>query len=251
MDTNIEKYVISFNEDIKGWTSFHSWSPDWMISMNNKFYTFKNGNLYRQFDPLAPRNTFYEQSYPSKMSIMINASPSDIKELLNVSLEGNKAWDMKITSYISDIEDFTATTIKKEEFEKKEGKWFTYARRNEDVNQLDSGSAYGLGIVSAIIGTTLTVNGFNTSLNVGDKIYNQNLETVGVVQNHSRAGNVTTIVLDSISNLFLLNYILGSKDPRIEGGNMRGYTIRFDLEINSTSRVELFAVNAEVIKSFP
>lgn len=249
--SNFEKYVISFNEDIKGWTSFHSWSPDWMISMNNKFYTFKNGNLYRQFDPVAPRNNFYGEQHKSKFSVMVNASPSIIKELLNVSIEGNKAWDMQIKAYVSDVEDFIASSIKAEEFDIEEGIWSTYARRNEDQNQMDSASAYGIGVVSSIAGSVLSVNGFNDALNVGDKIYNQNLELVGIVQNHSRNENITIITLDSVSNLLPLNYIVGSKDPRIEGGNLRGYTMRFDMEIDSTSRVELFALNVEVIKSFP
>lgn len=249
--SNIEKYVISFNEDIKGWTSFHSWNPDWMISMNNKFYTFKNGNLYRQFDPNAPRNNFYGEQHKSKLSVIVNASPSTIKELLNVSIEGNKAWNMSIKAYISDIDDFFASTIKADEFNIEEGIWSTYARRNEDQNQMDSASAYGIGVVSSIVGTVLTVNGFNDALNVGDKIYNQNLEVVGTVQEHSRNGSITTIRLDSVSNILPLNYIVGSKDPRIEGGNLRGYTMRFDMEIDSPTRVELFALNAEVIKSFP
>lgn len=249
--SSIDKYVISFNEDIKGWTSFHSWNPDWMISMNKKFYTFKNGNLYRQFDPDAPRNNFYGEQHKSKLSVMVNNSPSTIKELLNVGIEGNKAWDMKIKAYVSDVDDFIASSIKADEFDIEEGIWSTYARRNEDSTQMDSASAYGIGVVTTIVGNVIIVNGFNDSLTIGDKIYNQNIEVVGVVQNHVRSGSITTITLDSVSNIAPLNYIVGSKDPRVEGGNLRGYTMRFDMEIDSASRVELFALNAEVIKSFP
>jgi hypothetical protein len=244
------RYVISFNEDIKGWTSFHPFVPDWMISMNSQFYSFKNGNLYKHFDPAAPRNTFYGIEYPSKISVMVNASPSVIKELQVVGLEGNLPWDMIITAYVSDVEDFISSTIDASEFEKDEGLWSTYARRNEDANQTDSSAVYGIGRVNNISGTTIVVNGFSDVITIGDKLFNVNLDLIGTIQSHSRVGNETTIVLNTVNNLSTTDFVLGGKDVRIEGGNLRGYTIRFDLEINSTQRAELFALNAEVIKSF-
>ncbi len=34
-------YTLSYSEGVQGWTSFFSFYPDWMIGMNNYFYTFK------------------------------------------------------------------------------------------------------------------------------------------------------------------------------------------------------------------
>jgi hypothetical protein len=44
--------------------------------------------------------------------------------------------------------------------------------------------------------------------------------------------------------------MFGKKNPRVEGGNLRGYTMRMDLTVTSDDMVELFATNAEVMKSF-
>jgi len=40
------------------------------------------------------------------------------------------------------------------------------------------------------------------------------------------------------------------KNSRVEGGNLRGYIIKLDLDIITNTKVELFAVNSEVIKSY-
>ena len=42
-----QEETLTFDDGVKGWTSFYSYIPDFMIGMNNYFYSFKNGNLYR------------------------------------------------------------------------------------------------------------------------------------------------------------------------------------------------------------
>ena len=44
VDTN--QVTITYDEINKGWTSFHSYEPEWMERLGNRFYTFKNGNVY-------------------------------------------------------------------------------------------------------------------------------------------------------------------------------------------------------------
>lgn len=245
-----EVYTISFNEDIKGWTSFHSFSPEWMIGMNNQFYSFNGGNLFQHYTN-ENRNEFYGVSYPSKLSVMVNMNPSVIKELQNVSLEGNTPWDIIIKAYKSDIEDFTNSTLNRTEFNNKEGIWYTYARRNEAFNQTDSKAVYGIGTILSIVGTVVEINGFSDVITIGDTLYNITMQPAGIIQNITRNGSITTVTLDVVNSIIIGDYVIGGKDPRIEGGNLRGYTIRFDLEISSSQRVELFALNANVIKSFP
>ena len=56
-DTNKDEYnvslvgktstTISFNEDVKGWSSFKSFVPEQGVSMANDYYTFKQGKLYK------------------------------------------------------------------------------------------------------------------------------------------------------------------------------------------------------------
>jgi hypothetical protein len=59
-------YTLTYSEGVEGWASFYSFLPDWMIGMNNYFYTFKGGNLYRH-NVNNTRNNFYGVPFsPSK-----------------------------------------------------------------------------------------------------------------------------------------------------------------------------------------
>jgi hypothetical protein len=251
MVCNKEDNTLTFDELVKGWTSFHSFLPDFMTGVNNKFFSFKGGDLYLHNSDNVPRNTFYGVQYPSRVSVMVNESPSDIKELQAISLEGNSSWEALISAYVSNVDDAIVSSIKAVEFIKKEGIWFGYARRNESDVHFDSKSTYGIGEVTDISGTTITINGGSKSLTFGDTILIGNdLSTVGTVISHNTSSGVTTIVVSSVGSLVVGNFVFGMKSSRIEGGNLRGYTMRVDLENTSDTKLELFAVNAEVIKSY-
>lgn len=247
MDCNNIDRTLTFDDQAKGWTSFHSFNPDFMMGMNNGFFSFKNGELYKHHSDNVPRNTFYDTQYPSKVSVIVNDSPSEIKQLQTVSLEGNSSWEALIRAYVSNSDDYLESSIKDTEFVKKEGIWYAYARGNESTSSYDSKSTYGLGTVSNITATTFELNGGSTSLCVGDAIIKgSNLVTIGIIE--TVADNVIT--LDSTAGLVDDDFVLGMKDPRIEGGDLRGYAMRLDLTAQESSKVELFAVNVEVMKSF-
>ena len=239
--------TLTFDEKVKGWTSFHSFMPEYMVGMNNKFFTFKNGELYEHHSDNVPRNNYYGQQYNSTVGVMVNDAPSEIKELQAVSLEGNQSWSALIKAFISNSDDYMESSLTSVEFVKKEGKWYAYARRNESDTAFDSKATYGLGTISGLTATTFILNGGSTSLCVGDIIVRgSNLLQVGIIQSISGQ----TITLDSTTGLVDGDFVVGMKDSRIEGGNLRGYTIRVDLTNTSTNKVELFAVNLEVMKSF-
>lgn len=251
MSCNKSDNTLTFDERAKGWTSFHTYTPDYMTGMNNKFFSFKGGDLYIHNSDNVNRNTFYGIQYPSKIALMMNDAPSDIKEIQNVSLEGNNAWATLITAFVSNVDDTILSSISEVEFVKKEGIWFAYARRNESENHFDSKSTYGIGTVQDILGTIITVAGRNTSITTGDDIIRAaDLSIIGTITSSTTLGDVTTITASGIGGLIVGDFIVGRKDPRIEGGNLRGYTLRMDLETQKSSKVELFAVNAEVMKSY-
>ena len=52
-------YTLTFSESSKGWPSFYSFYPDFMIGMNSFFYSFKGGNVWRH-NTGANRNTYYD-----------------------------------------------------------------------------------------------------------------------------------------------------------------------------------------------
>ena len=139
MSCSKQESTITFDEMVKGWTSFHNYSPDCMVGMNNMFLSFSGGNLYLHDSDSVNRNTFYGTQSPSKVSLMVNDNPSEIKLLQAVSLEGNYSWSTLIEAYISNVDDAIRSSIKEVEFIKKEGIWYAYARRNEDDTMIVTG----------------------------------------------------------------------------------------------------------------
>lgn len=252
MSCNKKDYTITFDEKVKGWTSFHSYHPDFMMGMNNKFFTFSGGNLYKHNSDTSNRNNFYGVEYPSKISLMINESPSDIKFLQAVSLEGSHPWETSIEAYVSDVSDVIKSSLKETDFTKKEGLWYAHARRNEDVNQTNSRAVYGIGEIISIGVNQIVIKGGSSSLTSSDVLLKgSDLSIIATVDSHSESNGETTIITTSDTGNYIVgDFVLGRKNPRIEGGNLRGYTMRMDLEITNNNKIELFAVNSEVKKSY-
>jgi hypothetical protein len=251
MPCNKKTYTLTFDEKAKGWTSFHSYSPDFVLGMNNKFFSFNNGDLWEHHSDDVDYNTYYGVQSPSKVSVMVNQEPSTIKEIQAVSLEGNYSWNTLINAYIGMVDDATSSTISSVEFVRKEGIWFAYARRNEDTNQLDSKSTYGIGVITEVNPTNIVVNGYSGLLTTGDTIIKDDLTVIGTVISRSTTQGITTIEIAFSGAATVGDFVIGQKNARIEGGNLRGYTMRIDLDVTQDDKVELFSVNAEVMKSFP
>ena len=75
-------YTASFDERVNGWTSFKSFIPESGLSLNNKYYTFKNGDLYLHNNSL--RNCFYgtiakvNGNVSNSTSVTLDSSNSNI-----------------------------------------------------------------------------------------------------------------------------------------------------------------------------
>ena len=243
-DSNV---TLTFDEGVKGWTSFHSFLPEGMISLNNKFYTVKDGQLYLHNDESVPRNTYYGVNYPSKISVVVNQNPSDIKVLKSISLEGNLPLNTTVLSYLNDREAFKRTTLTSTQYSQKEGYWYSALYRDELSTNNTPKSVYGLGLVTNINGNEITLSDVNTSLTIGDTLFNATGEAeIGEITNV--VGNTLTVTL--VGPVALNDFVYGVKNAKIEGSEMRGYTHRIDLEKTGTDRLELYAVNSNVFKSF-
>jgi len=151
--------TVTFKEDVKGWVSFKSFTPENAISCANEYYTFKDGNIWKHHDELVNRNTFYNQNLvPSSVEVIFNEVPGSVKSFKTVNYEGSQA---KVTSKdengvtlvdgeyfnLSDVDGWhviakdgvqggVVTNLERggiTEFIKKEGKWFGYVI-GDDVN---------------------------------------------------------------------------------------------------------------------
>ena len=79
----LNNQTLSFDERVDGWTSFKSFIPEAGLSINNKYYTFKNGDLYSHDN--TTRNTFYETK--SQVASAVSNSTSVTLSKANSNIE--------------------------------------------------------------------------------------------------------------------------------------------------------------------
>lgn len=276
-------YTLTYDEGVQGFPSFYSYYPDWMIGMNNYFYTFKGGNLYRH-NVNESRNTFYTDWWikltsdinttldfsPSKMESVFNTSPLENKLFKTLNLEGDDSWAATIKT---DIQD--SGFINADYFEKKEQSWFAFVR-NEGLGSSPAAlpefslrSLNGIGnSATVVIGAgTATIN-FATTVQIGnilsvddyfyflsgtnEPVYAGNVTAINV----NLRGGVNNVVIDTSpagttpipSNVETFLFI---KNSVAESHGVLGHYAVFDLTYSENTKVELFAVESEVMKSFP
>jgi hypothetical protein len=87
--------TLSFDESALGWTSFYTYTPVLMESLNNSFISAFGNQVWDHYDQSVPHNSFYGSS-PSKSSItfLFNQSPSLKKNFLTVNYEGSAGWQI-------------------------------------------------------------------------------------------------------------------------------------------------------------
>lgn len=269
-------YTLSYSDMVKGWVSFYSYRPDWIIGMNNYLYTFKGGNLYRH-NVNEQRNTFYSDWYnrggtggaaftPSFIQSVFNASPLENKLFKTINLEGDSIWSVTLQTDIQ-----ASGYIQANWFEKKEQSYFAFIRNNT-TGQFDLRSMNGIGKPSALTtGTGNVTVAFSIQplvqigsiVSVGDYVY--------YFTNSDRtpklAGSVSEINVDlpnGINNLKVNTtisgttpipstnaYILYVKNSVAESHGVLGHYCTFNITNDSTSKIELFAVESEIMKSYP
>ena len=153
--------TVSFKEDVKGWASFKSFTPEDAISCANEYYTFNNGLLWKHHDETGDRNTFYKDNptngfTPSSINVILNDQPGTIKTFHALNYEGSQSKVESFTNYdiylpgtnivdenisnneyynISSKAGWKVQNIQTDleegslnEFIKKEGKWFNYIK---------------------------------------------------------------------------------------------------------------------------
>ena len=131
--------TISFTELTKGWTSRKSFIQENGISLNGKYYTFKNGEIW-EHNANALRNNFYGTQYNSTIKFIFNEAPSVVKNFKTINYEGTQSKIIQNTGdYRYDneasISGWECTSIETDqqsghvtEFLNKEGKWFNYIK---------------------------------------------------------------------------------------------------------------------------
>lgn len=250
----MQEYTLSFNEKANGWTSFHSFIPDFMIGMNSYFYSFKNGELYRH-NTNDTRCNFYGTQYTAKVTGVFNTDYSMTKNYNTFNTNNSLPWDTNLTT------DLSTGYIDSEFFVEKEGNYFAYIRSSsDDVNKLKLRSTQGIGKPLGIDLTVLSsviisfTNKVETIINVGDYVYKKNSTSVlkigKIVGRSSKSITVDTTVSGGNVPSYG-DFLLCIKNSVAESYGLKGYYMQFELENTSTSGIKLFNVTTDIFKSFP
>ena len=261
--------TIAFSQSSKGWTSFFSYIPERMVGMNNYFYSFKNGELYRH-NTNETRNNFYGTQYNTQVLTILNEGPLDSKLLKTIELQGDSVWDITINT---DLE--TSGYIEKEWFEKKEQAWFAFVRSTDtipanseqlvqrSVNGISKSSSVSSGTPAAVVvNFALTVD-IGSRHSIGDYLY----YSVSPYTTINVAGVITNIEIDKPNSINRITYDstvgggsipanqddlwLTVKNQTAESHGSLGHYHLLAMTNDSTTEIELFSVAGQIMKSFP
>ena len=261
-------YTLTYSPALEGWTSFHSYFPEWMEHMNSFMYTFKNGEMWKH-NTNATRNRWYNVNYPSTITVILNDAPAETKMFKTLSYDSDHRWSASV------ITDLSAGSMASSYFEEKEGGYFTYVRRNPNTIDFKALSTQGIGKVALATiapGTGYLSVYFNfeipNSISVfdptvsppsgGDVLYIVDAITSVI----KLVGNVDDIINDpSTGNRIVVNipanavnindfaYVI--KNAVAESYGARGYYMETTLTNTDTEAVELFAISSQIFKSYP
>lgn len=246
--------TLSYSPAVKGWPSFYSFIPEYTQGMNNYLYTFNNGQLYRHnTNPL--RNNFYGVQYNTTIKSVFNKGPLENKLFKTLILESNAPWSATLATDLPQVGSIADTY-----FEKKEGNYFAFVRFLEtDINLLMR-YANGIANVATVDATTPTATTltFASSVNIGsiisigDMVYYGSTPTLGGVVT-ALTGQVVTIdtTITGASAPSDGDFILYVKNTVAESHGVMGHYCEYELTNTLTSKVELFSVGSESMKSFP
>ena len=97
VDVTKQVYTLSFNEKTNSWVSFKSYVLDYGLSLNNDYYTFKQGEVWHHAaenittDVAIPRNNWYDTQFFSTVTPVFNDAPGSTKSFQTINYEGSQA----------------------------------------------------------------------------------------------------------------------------------------------------------------
>jgi len=264
------QFTLTYSEKAKGWPSFYSYNPDYMIGMNNYFYTFNGGNLWRH-NTNELRNNFYGEQYNSEITSVINELPLASKLFKTINLQSDEPWNVTLQTDLQ-ADGFISNNW----FELKEGSWYAAIKNTTQSPALlanfSSRAINGLGRCVSYSGapssrqfefSTDPVFEIGSILSIGDFLYYNNEftnipELAGQVTavNINLQQNINNIVVDAsvagaTSPTTVDPYLVSVKNNTAESYGLLGHFCRFVLENTGPSPTELFAIQAQIMKSYP
>jgi len=168
----IKNSTISYSERSKGWVSFKSFIPEMGVSIDNDYYTFKNGYTYKHHSN-SLFNNFYGTPYTSSITLLFNDISGSVKSFGSINYEGSQA---KVT-------EFDTATV-------------NFFNNNYALNGLD-------GLISVTVNDSEFFN-LNASLGWYTDSIKTNLQDSGIIEFKNKEGKwfgYPTGVASTLSNL--------------------------------------------------
>jgi hypothetical protein len=99
--------TLAFDESVLGWTSFFNYKPDFLTSLQNKFYSFKktvNTGEGLWLQNSGNYSEFYNIFFDSTVTVILNKEPSLVKNFKTINYEGSDGWQLEsMTASSGDI----------------------------------------------------------------------------------------------------------------------------------------------------
>jgi len=133
--------TLSFDEKVKGWTSFYKFKPDFGLTVNKNFITINGGDLWlhnKDYSVTTPKNTFYDEFAESYITFVVNDKVSVEKTFHTINYEGDSGWEMKSSTTdlgmtaraVLPSSTTVASGVIPVSFIKKENKYYSHLRNN-------------------------------------------------------------------------------------------------------------------------
>ena len=269
--------TVTYSESVQGFPSFYSYIPEKILGMNGFLYTFKNGKLYQHNDSTVQRNEYYGVRYDSLIKSVFNESPLENKIFKTIGIQSDDSWSCTLASDIQSTGTIDGNSGGTNFFEEKEGEWFAYLRNSEatpisgefplrsvqGIGQDDETARAGQGTATCSLTFAAAVE-LSSMINQGDIVYYTVAPFTGNMT-PVQAGAVVSV--NNTTNVIVVNntgagtsalpatnteaYIMYIKNQVGESNGIIGHYGEFTLTNSNSVAVELFAVDSDIMKSFP
>mgnify|MGYP001819356184 FL=1 len=183
-DPDNKRNVITFDEQVKGWTSFFSYKPERMFSVGGNYYSYNSNKIWKHYADDVNRGSFYGDVVSSKIQFIFNPKVSTSKVFKTINYEGTDGWQIEAQGITTDTGDYNSKIYSYSEgsyvrngiqyyagFYKKENKYFSEIKNNTAIPQ--PGQVFLGNAVTGVKGftTSVTIETDNTNLSSAKELF--------------------------------------------------------------------------------
>ena len=251
-----ERTTIAYNYKQGVWTSKYSYKPEDMCPIFEDMVSFASGKVFLHSPSATPLN-YYGVAYNAVIEVIAKKNPSMVKLYKAISLEGNSVWTAELSNR-EQTSTITTNMWKDQDIDGnvRDGDGFRegmlYCDMPGDTSTSSKLDEIAVGVVatSGVDGAnnrvTFTSRVDNIPFNIGDTLFD--------AADGATTGNTITGVYDrftlnvsGVSGLADADNLIAknaSDTGHVTGDPLRDYFLKIKLTNSSTTKNELYAVNA-------